>query len=93
VNSGEPGCVVLFFVSTVVFSVVVPVDAPSLVPDQPMGEEAYIGARNRLYFIKENHKDADFWISQEGGLFEDKGRLSNRAWIIISDKSGFTASL
>jgi inosine/xanthosine triphosphatase len=68
-----------------------PVDAPSLVPDQPMGEEAYIGARNRLYFIKENHKDADFWISQEGGLFEDKGRLSNRAWIFISDKSGFTA--
>ncbi len=67
------------------------VSAPSLVPDQPMGDESYIGAKNRLSFIKENYKDADFWISQEGGLFEDKGRLSNRAWIIISDKDGFTA--
>jgi len=26
------------------------------------------------------------WISQEGGLFEDRGRLSNRAWIAVCDK-------
>lgn len=69
----------------------VPVKSDSLVPDQPMGDETRIGANNRLNFIKDKYPDADFWISQEGGLFEDNGRLSNRAWMVISDKDGFIA--
>lgn len=67
------------------------VKAISGVPDQPMEDETRLGAKNRLDFIKENYKGADFYIAQEGGIFEDGGRLSNRAWIIISDKNGFVA--
>lgn len=67
------------------------VKAISGVPDQPMEEEARLGAKNRLDYIRENYKGADFYIAIEAGLFEDRGRLSNRAWITISDKSGFTA--
>ena len=67
------------------------VKAESGVGDQPMGEDTRIGANNRLSFIKEKYRDADFWIAQEGGLFLDKGRFSNRAWIAISDKDNFIA--
>jgi inosine/xanthosine triphosphatase len=67
------------------------VKTESKVPDQPKEEEARIGARNRLNFIKEKYPEADFWIAQEAGLFLDKGRLSNRAWIRVSDKDGFVA--
>lgn len=69
----------------------VAIKSDSGVPDQPMGEETRQGARNRLAFIQAKFPNADFWISQEGGLFEENGRLSNRAWITISDKAGFTA--
>ena len=68
----------------------VAIKSDSGVPDQPMGKETRLGAINRLNFIKDKYPDADFWISQEGGLFEDKGRLSNRAWIAVCDKEGCT---
>jgi inosine/xanthosine triphosphatase len=61
------------------------------VPDQPTGDETRTGARNRLSFIKNKYPDADYWISQEGGLIDEGGRLSNRAWIAVCDAGGFTA--
>ncbi|MEK7588494.1 MAG: inosine/xanthosine triphosphatase [Patescibacteria group bacterium] len=64
------------------------IKSDSGVPDQPMGEETRLGANNRLKFIKGKFPDADFWISQEGGLFKDGNRLSNRAWIAVCDKEG-----
>jgi inosine/xanthosine triphosphatase len=67
------------------------VKAESGVSSQPMGEDTRLGAKNRLNFIKEKYPEADFWIAQEGGLFEDRGRLSNRAWIAVSDKDNFVA--
>ena len=68
------------------------VKAESGVSEQPIGEETRLGANNRLNFIKKQYPDADFWVAQEGGgLFSDKGRLSNRAWIVISDKDNFIA--
>lgn len=68
----------------------VAIKSDSGVSDQPIGEETRLGASNRLSFIKDKFPDADFWISQEGGLFEDRGRLSNRAWITVCDKDGCT---
>ena len=67
------------------------VKAESGVGDQPMGEDTRLGANNRLSFILKKYPDADFWIAQESGLFEDKGMLTNRAWIVISDKDNFIA--
>lgn len=67
----------------------VAIKSESGVPDQPTNEETKIGAHNRLKFVKEKFKDADFWISQEGGLYDDGESLCNRAWILITDDSGF----
>lgn len=64
------------------------VKSESGVPDQPMNDETEQGAMNRLAFIRAQHPDADFWISQEGGTFEDGDRLYNRAWIVVADKAG-----
>lgn len=70
----------------------VPVKSESGVGDQPFNEETERGAQNRLEFIKAKHRDADYWISQEGGLCEDKeGKFYNRAWIVVADTSGFIA--
>ena len=59
--------------------------------DQPMNADTKLGALNRLNFIKTKHPDADFYISQEGGLFDDGERLFNSAYIVVSDNLGFTA--
>jgi inosine/xanthosine triphosphatase len=59
------------------------------VGDQPMNDETEQGAKNRLEDIKTKYPEADYWISQEGGLFDDGATLYNRAWIMVSDNSGF----
>ncbi|KKT79179.1 MAG: Non-canonical purine NTP phosphatase, partial [Parcubacteria group bacterium GW2011_GWF2_44_8] len=38
------------------------------VGDQPFNEETERGALNRIDFIKAKYPEADYWISQEGGL-------------------------
>jgi inosine/xanthosine triphosphatase len=69
------------------------VKSKSGVPDQPINEQTKQGAINRLDFIKTNYSKADFWISQEGGIFqEEDGRLCNQAWIAVCDKTGYTAT-
>lgn len=67
------------------------VKSDSGVPDQPIDDETRQGARNRLTFVQKQHPDADFWISQEGGLFHEGERLANRAWIAVADRQGFIA--
>ena len=65
------------------------VKSESGVPDQPFDDETKKGAENRLTYVREKHPDADYWISQEGGLFREEQRLFNRAWIAVCDKEGF----
>lgn len=67
------------------------IKSDSGVSDQPMNEETERGAINRLEFIKKAHPDADYWISQEGGLFEEGTMLYNRAWIAVANKHGHVA--
>ena len=67
------------------------IKSESGVPDQPMDEETRKGALNRLRYIQKKHPDADFWISQEGGLHTDGDALFNQACIAVSDKNGFIA--
>jgi inosine/xanthosine triphosphatase len=69
----------------------VAVKSQSGVPEQPMNTETETGAHNRLAFIQDVYPEADFWISQEGGLYEDVNRLYNQAWIAIADKEGYVA--
>lgn len=70
----------------------VAIKSESGVPDQPMNDETKRGAINRLNFIKKNYPEADFWISQEGGTFEEGDRLYNRAWMAVCDKSGYVST-
>lgn len=65
------------------------VASQSKVPDQPFNEETFLGAQNRLAFIKNEFPNADYWISQEGGVFNEGDTLYNRAWIMVQDKDGF----
>lgn len=69
------------------------VDTPSGVPAQPFEGDTLLGAENRLKYIQEQHPDADFWVSMEGGLYANLGdsgarALWNIAWILVSDRHG-----
>lgn len=67
------------------------VESDSGVPNQPMGDETEQGAMNRLSFVQAIHTDADFWISQEGGLYKEGTQYYNRAWIAVTDSYGYVA--
>jgi len=69
----------------------VAIKSESGVPDQPMNDEVEKGALNRLEYIKEKYPEADFWISQEAGIFREGNKLYNRAWIAVTDQSGYVA--
>lgn len=65
------------------------VDVASGVPDQPRGIATLLGAKGRLAAAHKAYPDADFWISQEGGLYtEPMAGTYNRAWTIVRDKDG-----
>lgn len=67
------------------------IKSESGVPDQPMNDETEQGALNRLEFVNKVHPNADYWISQEGGVYEDGEQLYSRAWIAVTNKSGYVA--
>ena len=56
------------------------------VKDQPMTDrETYLGAKNRVKFLRENYPDGDFWIGIEGGIEEINGSMHAFAWMIVSN--------
>jgi inosine/xanthosine triphosphatase len=67
---------------------IIGVSSDSGVPDQPFDDQVLRGAQNRLKNIVETHPQADYWISQEDGLYHEGGRLFNRAWILVRDRDG-----
>ncbi len=69
----------------------VAVKSVSGVADQPVNEETEQGAHNRLTYVKNLHPEADFWISQEGGVCTDGDKLYNRAWIMVADANNHEA--
>lgn len=62
------------------------IEVSSGVHDQPMEGEAREGAFIRLANAEKGKPDADFWIAQEGGLFEEGRELYSRAWIAVKMK-------
>lgn len=67
---------------------IIGVSSESGVPDQPFDDQVLRGAQNRLKNIIEAHPQADYWISQEGGLYHEGDSLFNRAWILVRDRDG-----
>jgi inosine/xanthosine triphosphatase len=69
--------------------VVVGVEAPSGVPDQPFGDSQTLqGALNRVEAACESRPDADFWVAMEGGLERVGDGLEAFAWIVVQDSAG-----
>lgn len=66
---------------------------PSCVPEQPVNEEIYFGAKNRVKNLKEyakkNNISADYYISIESGInnFFNSWAITNVA--IIEDNTGY----
>ncbi|MFZ2682267.1 MAG: inosine/xanthosine triphosphatase [Patescibacteria group bacterium] len=60
------------------------------VAEQPMSsEETLRGARNRNQTLRQNHPQADYYASIEGGVFADTNdELMVLAWIVITNSAG-----
>ncbi len=69
----------------------IPMKSESGVPDQPVNDETVTGARNRLTYCKQQYPEADYWISQEGGIHTEGDRYFCRAVIAVADNAGYTA--
>jgi inosine/xanthosine triphosphatase len=64
------------------------VKADSGVNEQPMNGETLRGAFNRLNNAKQMMPAADYYISIENGIFEEKGQYIDRAVVSVMDKQG-----
>lgn len=67
-------------------------DAPSGVPAQPVGDDTWIGARNRALALVERSKtdgsSAAYCVGLEGGIAELAGRWYTFGVICIADTAG-----
>ena len=72
---------------------VIGVSVPSNVPEQPVNEETFEGAKNRvdnlISYAKENNIDADFFMGIESGLCNTYGNWQIINFAVIKDKSGY----
>lgn len=70
------------------------VKVKSGVPDQPIGEQTFEGAKNRACALKEiNEKEklqADYFVGIEGGVMEQYSRWFGFGAMCIVDKTGKT---
>ncbi len=60
----------------------------SAVADQPFGDDTRRGAENRLQEIRTNYPNGDYWIAQEGGLYNENNAMFSRNWIVVADSGG-----
>lgn len=69
------------------------VKASSDVSEEPVNDEIYIGASNRIKNVKKimesQGKEADFYISVESGITNKLGKWTALNIAIIEDKNGF----
>ena len=65
------------------------VNAPSGVPDQPVGDEEILqGATNRAENVSTLTPEADYWVGIEGGVQEMHGLMEVYAWVVVKSKKG-----
>ncbi|WP_440054231.1 inosine/xanthosine triphosphatase [Pseudoalteromonas sp. T1lg65] len=61
------------------------VDAPSLVPAQPLGEtETRLGAQNRVTYLQQQF-DADYYCAMEGGAAHFEYGAATFAYVVIAN--------
>ena len=69
------------------------IKVPSDVSDEPMNNEIYKGARNRvdnlIKYCKENNIEADYFLGVESGITNSLGRWVNLNVAVIKDKFGY----
>ncbi len=72
---------------------VVGMPTDSMVPDQPVNEDIYKGASNRvsglMAIAKDRGKEADYYIAIESGITERLGKWSIVNVAVIRDKDGY----
>lgn len=72
---------------------VVGVPVESGVPEQPVGKDIYLGAKNRVDNLVEYAKsegiDADFYVAIESGITDSLGKWSIINLVAIRDKFGY----
>ncbi len=70
----------------------VPYSAPSLVPDQPIGDsETKTGAYNRATACLAAYPEADYAVGLEGGLEKVADEYWASAWMCVRDHTGQTS--
>ena len=69
------------------------ISVSSEVSDQPINEEIFIGAKNRVKNLKEyainNNIKADFYISSEAGITNLLGEWIDINAVVVEDSNGF----
>lgn len=69
------------------------VPVSSDVREQPVNDEIYIGARNRvdnlIKYAKDNNVDADFFVGIESGITNSLGKWMIINIAVIKDKNGY----
>ena len=74
---------------------VVGISAPSDVPEQPVNEETWNGAKNRVNNLKkyanENNIEADFFVSIESGMMNSLGSWMIVNIAVVEDKNGLNS--
>lgn len=65
----------------------------SEVPDQPVNEEIFEGAKNRVKnlkkYAKENNKEADYYVATEAGITNTLGDWIDINSAVVEDAKGF----
>lgn len=69
------------------------ISAPSNVSEQPVDEEIYLGARNRvdnlMKYANENGIQADYYMAVESGITNKLGKWVITNIAVIKDKNGY----
>lgn len=72
---------------------VVGIPVKSGVPEQPVGKDIYLGAKNRVDNLVEYAKgegiDADFYVAIESGITDSLGKWSIINLVAVRDKNGY----
>ena len=71
---------------------VVGISAPSDVPEQPVNDETFWGAKNRVknlkQIAKQNNIDADYFVAIESGMMNSLGSWMIVNIAVVEDKNG-----
>ncbi len=69
------------------------IKVPSNVPDQPVNEDTYNGAKNRvdnlIEYAKENSLDIDYFLAVESGICNLYGTWMIVNFAVVKDKAGY----